>query len=79
MASKLSLRNELRKYIVTDIQETGRAIGKGAYGEVVEMIMGERSVAGKRIHPILLETGNEGTEVQIQRFKEECIRYIHKF
>ena len=77
MASKLSLRNELRKYIVTDIQETGKVIGRGAYGEVMEMRMEGRTVAGKRIHQTLLETGNEGTEVQIQRFKEECIRYIN--
>ena len=76
MASKLSWRSELHEHVIEGpIQETGKRFGRGSYGEVVEMTLGGRKVAGKRIHSIFLESEDHGKEDMIQRFKEECIRY----
>lgn len=53
--------------------EPRRVIGRGAYGEVVEMTYFGTNVAGKKIHRIFFEANQEvGSE--IDRFQEECTR-----
>ena len=57
----LQLRNE-------DLHDTGNTLGKGAYGEVVEMVYLGTPCAAKRIHPILEESGGHVEE----GFRREC-------
>ncbi len=68
------LRDKLGRFIVPALEETGRSLGRGAYGEVVEMIMGEQRVAVKKIHTVFI--GVQGQEANLAKFEEECIRYI---
>ena len=57
----LQLRND-------DIQKTGKTLGKGAYGEVVEVLYLGTPCAAKRIHSILEEAGSRPGE----GFRREC-------
>lgn len=50
------------------VRETGRKLGKGAYGEVVEVEYLGTPCAAKRIHPILEESGSHPEE----GFRREC-------
>ena len=51
-----------------DLLETGKTLGKGAYGEVVEVVYLGTPCAAKRIHPILEESGGHVEE----GFRREC-------
>ena len=51
-----------------DLHETGKTLGRGAYGEVVEVVYLGTPCAAKRIHPILEESGGRLEE----GFRKEC-------
>ena len=51
-----------------DVRETGKKLGKGSYGEVVEVEYHGKLCAAKRIHLDLEELGRKPTE----EFKREC-------
>ncbi len=68
------LRNELRHFIVPALDDTGIPLGRGAYGEVVEMKMNGERVAVKKLHPMFM--GAEGWEDTLKKFEEECVRYV---
>ena len=53
---------ELRKFILTGLEQTGRSLGASIHGEVEELIMAGTRVAGKRLH----------TEMKLQQFVSEC-------
>ena len=36
-------------YLLSELKETGRVLGRGAYGEVVELLLHGTKVAGKKI------------------------------
>ena len=50
-----------------------RELSRGSYGVVYRGRLGEKSVAVKRIHPVLLR--EEGSECLLKVFKNEC-RYL---
>ena len=50
------------------IRKTGKTLGKGAYGEVVEVVYLGTPCAAKRIHPILEDSGSHPEE----GFRREC-------
>ena len=54
---------------LSDVEETGRELGRGSYAAVVEVDYKGLKCAGKKIHRVLYEDG-EGD--LIQRFEEEC-------
>lgn len=64
--------------ICAEVKEPLHVIGKGAYGEVVEMTYFGISVAGKRLHPAFFTPTPTNEEVQGIRelFQNECTRYI---
>lgn len=70
-----SIPNQLQNFVLADIEDVGRFLGKGAYGEVLEMRMQGLRVAGKRLHNYFFQ---EATQIEQQhmskRFEEECIR-----
>ena len=59
-------------YHLSEIKETGRVLGKGAYGEVLEMILHETKVAGKKIHDIFFDSPD--FKMMTERFEQECMR-----
>ena len=55
--------------VTPKIVETGRELGRGAYGKVMEMkLEGGAIVAGKKIHECLCEFEPSN----IERFQKEC-------
>ena len=71
-ATTLILR-ELSRFFLTGVKWTGRpSLGVGAYGSVEPLELNGMACAGKRIHDILVDVGNEGAEEIAARFVEEC-------
>ena len=71
MASKCaSTQSRLihRELWIDGVKITDRVLGKGAYGEVVEVIWNGTSCAGKRVHQLLIGKGSH----VVQSFKREC-------
>ena len=66
------LRDRLSRFIVPSLEDTGVSLGRGAYGEVVEMRMNGQRVAVKKIHPVFKDT--DGWETTLAKFGEECVR-----
>ena len=67
------LRNELEGFILPVLEDTGKLLGRGAYGEVIEMKLNGETVAVKKIHDILNDPRADGNFV-VRKFKEECVR-----
>ena len=64
---------------IPNLEETGRKVGEGSYGEVVEVrVRGER-YAGKKLHKIFYERDVQPKETAAiaERFEEECRRMPH--
>ena len=72
MASSHYLRDKLHPFIVASLEDTGVSLGKGSYGEVVEMRMNGERVAVKKIHTVFV--GTPGWETALDKFGEECLR-----
>ena len=75
MAKKQS---QLMGCFLPELEETGRVIGRGAYGEVVEMLLHGTKVAGKKIHNVFFDSTNDPSHVESlrKRFEQECVRYV---
>ena len=72
MASGQHWRDELHRFIIPSLEDTGVSLGKGSYGEVVEMRMNGQRVAVKKIHAVFKDT--DGWETTLAKFGEECVR-----
>ena len=65
--------NDLKEYLIENVVKTGNRLGKGAYGEVMELIVdGSTLCAGKQLHDILVDPLNIGSEASTARFGSEC-------
>ncbi len=63
----------LQPYILKGVVSTGKHLGHGAFGSVIEMrMMGGAFCAGKRIHDALISPQNEGVQKMIEKFVAEC-------
>lgn len=61
--------------ILSDVKPlNGKVVGKGAYGEVVELSYCGKDVAGKKMYPIFFTANQEETQSELERFKKECAR-----
>lgn len=61
--------------ILSDVKPSnGKVVGKGAYGEVVELNYCGKNVAGKRMYPIFFTANQEETQSELERFRKECAR-----
>ena len=70
---ELYLQNPfLKKHFLKGILTTGRTLGRGAFGTVVELQMFGTRYAGKQIHDILLGIDFLGVYNIIDKFAEEC-------
>ncbi len=56
------------------VEETGRELGRGAYGEVVELKVNRVRCAGKKLHTAFFSTRLEDFESIRVKFIDECIR-----
>ena len=66
---------ELRALALGDVVETGRKLGSGAYGEVVEVRLTRLKCAGKKLHPLFFDQSPPDEQRAIvSRFAEECVR-----
>ena len=72
------MANKLDHCLFLELEETVRVLGRGAYGEVVELLLHGTKVAGKKIHNILFDSTNDPDYVKSmkERFQEECVRYV---
>ena len=63
----------LQQFLVANVHPTGRELGTGAYGCVVEVEIPGATCAAKRIHEILLRTSSADAVKNISdRFVQEC-------
>lgn len=65
--------------LITDLQETGRILGKGSYGVVVEVKVNQRLCAAKKLHDIFNAQDvplNEKTAMS-KRFEKECRQVLY--
>ena len=63
---------ELQEFFLEDVQRTGQKLGSGAFGIVEELKVGGTLCAGKKLHAMLLDAQNQGTDRMIRRFISEC-------
>lgn len=61
--------NGLGRYMLSDVCETGKEIGRGSFATVVELNYKGLRCVGKKIHPALY-VGQE--TIHLGRFEEEC-------
>ena len=74
MATSLSaLEREFRSLVISDVKETGRELGRGAYGEVREAQWLGAPCATKRVHSVLLpQSGSMDNSKVAADFVREC-------
>ena len=67
----------LEPYILPEVYETGKVLGRGSYGEVTELKLPNGTVvAGKKIHSILFDPDTDpvGMRSLKEEFEQECVR-----
>ena len=70
-----TISEQLNELTLTDVVETGRALGAGAYGEVVEIRLSGLKCAGKKLHGLFIQQSSPSEQqVIVSRFVEECVR-----
>ena len=74
----LKMANKLDHCLLLELEETQRVLGRGAYGEVIELLLHGTKVAGKKIHNIYFDSTNDPDYVKSmkERFQQECVRYV---
>ena len=64
----------LKQLTLNNVVETGRKIGSGSYGEVVEVRLSRLKCAGKKLHALFFEhSSSDEQRAIISRFVEECV------
>ena len=68
------VRTLLKKYELSDVQETGKTLGVGSYAEVVEVEQLGLRCAAKKLHRVLVE---QRIGALVPRFEKECALLSH--
>ena len=63
---------ELQRFVLDRVRPTGRLLGVGSYGSVMELEMNGLVCAGKRLHEALLDQANAGVADIARKFLLEC-------
>ena len=63
---------ELQRFVLPEVQTTGRELGEGSYGSVEELKVKGLVCAGKRLFEVFLEQGNADVGNIVHRYQEEC-------
>lgn len=73
MKRSLVQSTDLSSFVVANVRLTGRELGRGAYGSVVEVEIPGTVCAAKKIHDELLEIGgSEDVQHMVEAFVREC-------
>ena len=72
MAKRHKGLSELQKFVLHDVRTTGKQLGKGSFGCVVELEVNGTLCAGKRLHNELLEPDNADVAIMTNKFLHEC-------
>ena len=65
--------SNLKEYLIENVVKTGKRLGTGAFGEVLELqVDGSTLCAGKQLHDVLVDPLNIGSEASAARFGSEC-------
>ena len=68
--------DELKDLTLTDVVQTEKKLGSGAYGEVVEVRFCGLKCAGKKLHSLFFDQSPPSDRRAIvSRFVKECVRY----
>ena len=63
----------LKPYILKGVEWTGKCLGRGAFGVVLELqLQGGAVCAGKKIHDTLVDSQNVGVQHLVEKFIAEC-------
>jgi hypothetical protein len=73
-AAEMASVQHLGRFVIPTLEDTGVSLGRGAYGEVVEMRMKGEKVAVKKLHPVFKDT--DGWDITLRNFEEECVRCV---
>ena len=66
---------QFKQLILADVVPTGRKLGSGAYGEVVEVRLSRLKCAGKKLHALFFDHSPPDEQRAIlSRFEKECVR-----
>ena len=63
---------ELQRFVLDGVRPTGRQLGVGSYGSVMELEMKGLLCAGKRLHEALLDQANAGVADIARKYFLEC-------
>ena len=65
---------QLHPFIISNVQRTGRELGRGSYGSVEMLKINGAQRAGKKFHDSLIDHGSrdEGAQRMVDKYYEEC-------
>ena len=63
---------ELQRFVLDGVRPTGKQLGVGSYGSVMELEMNGLLCAGKRLHEALLDQANAGVADVAHKYFLEC-------
>ena len=63
---------ELKRFVLSGVEQTGRSLGTGQYGDVDELFMDGTRVAGKRLNMAQLSSTGGNPQKMLQKFVSEC-------
>ena len=72
MATRQPDKQSLVRFLIENVKETGRTLGEGSYGTVVELEANGVVCAGKTLHANLVDPGYIGVESFIETYLKEC-------
>ena len=70
--SEIQHTPELQSLLLQNVQETGRWLGTGSYGSVIELKFDGSLCAGKKLHEDLIDARDVGARRRVLNFLEEC-------
>ena len=62
---------QLQRFVLHNVTLTNNKLGEGSYGYVEELDFSGLICAGKMIYDTLIDPGNEGTDVMVQKYYRE--------
>lgn len=63
---------ELKEFVLNNVEKTGKNLGRGAFGDVEELMIDGKHYAGKLLHSAFLDPQNLGVNNILEKFVKEC-------